>query len=99
MTDGDGARTLMLLSLRPGRSCAILAHLFPYICCASWMMRSSSSVHGSLLMEGSSMLKYRVRHCFPVRRVAPSRKFSSLATTVQDLVPCCCWSLDCGSVR
>jgi hypothetical protein len=40
------------LSVRPGRSLAISAHLFPKVACASRIIRSSSAVHGSFLIPG-----------------------------------------------
>ena len=43
---------LMALSVLPGRSFAISAHLLPKLLCASRIVRSSSSVHGVFLMSG-----------------------------------------------
>jgi hypothetical protein len=40
------------LSVRPGRSLAISAHLFPKVACAWRIIRSSSAVHGSFLIPG-----------------------------------------------
>ena len=40
------------LSVRPGRSFAISAHLFPILPWRSWMEASSSSVQGDLLIPG-----------------------------------------------
>jgi len=47
---------LMLLSVRPGRWGAILAHLLPYVSCCSARMRSSSALHSPFFMEGSRWL-------------------------------------------
>ncbi len=53
----------------PGRSLAIMAHLFPRRACASTMIRSSSAVHCSLRTAGLSWLCQRSRHCLPIRPV------------------------------
>lgn len=45
---------LMELSVLPGSSLAISVHRLPYLRCAIEMCLSSSSVHGSFLMAGSS---------------------------------------------
>ena len=55
------------LSVRPGNSFAISAHLFPNVACASRIIRSSSCVHGSFLMPGCKWLCHRSRHCLPIR--------------------------------
>lgn len=47
---------LIALSVRPGRSLAIDAHLLPCTACARRMVRSSSSVKGSLHTSGLSWL-------------------------------------------
>jgi hypothetical protein len=47
---------LMALSVRPGRSLAISAHLGPVVWIADRMARSSSSVHGPFWMLGSRWL-------------------------------------------
>mmetsp|Transcript_43881 Transcript_43881/g.133651 ORF Transcript_43881/g.133651 Transcript_43881/m.133651 type:complete len:230 (-) Transcript_43881:296-985(-) len=58
---------LMALSVRPGRCFAISAHLFPRDSWFSIMIRSSSSIHGFLLMSGLRWLCHLSRHCFPIR--------------------------------
>ena len=58
---------LMALSGRPTRRLAMAAHLFPSSLCASMMIWSSSSVHGSFDIDGSRWLCHRSRHCFPTR--------------------------------
>ena len=58
---------LIALSVRPGRCLAISAHLFPCSLCARCRVSSSSSVHGSFLIDGSSWLCQRSRHCLPLR--------------------------------
>mmetsp|Transcript_31164 Transcript_31164/g.72864 ORF Transcript_31164/g.72864 Transcript_31164/m.72864 type:complete len:350 (-) Transcript_31164:914-1963(-) len=73
---------LMALSVRPGRSLAISAHLFWRVECASMSRRSSSDDHRSFLTLGSSWLCHRSRICLPVR---PGRW---TASADQDLRPC-----------
>ncbi len=72
----------LTLSVRPGRSLAISVHLFPYISCAWTIPRSSSSVHGPLLMCGSSWFLYLSRHCLPLRCC------SRFPIRDHDFVPC-----------
>lgn len=57
---------LIALSVRPGRSLAISAHLLPSCLCASISMLSSSSDHASFLIEGLRWLCHRSRHCLPI---------------------------------
>ncbi len=49
---------LMLLSVRPGSICAILAHLLGCCPCSASSSRSSSRDHGSWLMPGSRWLHH-----------------------------------------
>mmetsp|Transcript_3011 Transcript_3011/g.5756 ORF Transcript_3011/g.5756 Transcript_3011/m.5756 type:complete len:237 (+) Transcript_3011:103-813(+) len=77
---------LMALSVRPGRSFAISAHLLPTRCWASYMYFSSSSVHGSFLMSGSRWFSHLVLHCFPDLRI-PDVWERVEATTDHFLVP------------
>ena len=51
---------LIVLSVRPGRRLAILAHLLPRSECASRRIWSSSSVHGVFLIAGLRWL-YHLR--------------------------------------
>ena len=51
----------------PGRNLAISVHLLPRHFCALHIARSSSGVHGSRLMVGSSWFLKRSRHCLPLR--------------------------------
>jgi hypothetical protein len=55
----------MLLSVRPGSSLAICAHLLPTRLCCSMMMARSSSVNGSFLTPGASWLNQRSRQLLP----------------------------------
>ena len=73
---------LIALSVRPGSSFAISAHLLPHSRHAVTITASSASVHGPLLMSAHKWLCHRSRHCFP------SRPFSASAITVHDLAPC-----------
>lgn len=57
---------LIALSVRPGRSLAISAHLLPSCLCASINMLSSSSDHASFLIEGLRWLCHRSLHCLPI---------------------------------
>mmetsp|Transcript_20147 Transcript_20147/g.39110 ORF Transcript_20147/g.39110 Transcript_20147/m.39110 type:complete len:230 (+) Transcript_20147:99-788(+) len=84
-------RFLMALSVRPGTSLAISAHLLPWIFCASMISRSSSLVHGPFIMFGSNWLCHRSRICLPVRL----GKYD--ATSTQLLSPCFSTSLRTSS--
>lgn len=57
---------LMALSVRPGKSFAILAHWFPTRLCASTMTLSSSSVQAVFFMPGFRWLCHLSRHCLPI---------------------------------
>mmetsp|Transcript_34300 Transcript_34300/g.80909 ORF Transcript_34300/g.80909 Transcript_34300/m.80909 type:complete len:221 (-) Transcript_34300:645-1307(-) len=57
----------MALSVRPGSSRAISAHLFWNLACASMRIWSSSADHASFLTLGSSWLCHRSRICLPLR--------------------------------
>jgi hypothetical protein len=58
---------LMWLSVLPGRSLLINAHLLPYMRYAWINVISSSSVHLSFLMSGFRWLCHLSLHCFPIR--------------------------------
>ena len=58
-----GQRTLIELSVRPGRSLAISAQRLPRRRCARRMISSSSADHASLQIEGLRWLCQRSRHC------------------------------------
>src|SRR5262249_5834695 len=55
------------LSVRPGSSLAISAHLFPSRPWASTRIASSSPVQLALLIDGLRWLCQRSRHCLPMR--------------------------------
>mmetsp|Transcript_4754 Transcript_4754/g.14192 ORF Transcript_4754/g.14192 Transcript_4754/m.14192 type:complete len:269 (-) Transcript_4754:195-1001(-) len=57
---------LMALSVLPGRSFEISAHLFPCFLCASIRVLSSSMLQGSCLMSGFRWLCHLSLHCLPI---------------------------------
>mmetsp|Transcript_8411 Transcript_8411/g.7536 ORF Transcript_8411/g.7536 Transcript_8411/m.7536 type:complete len:232 (-) Transcript_8411:249-944(-) len=72
---------LIALSVLPGNSLAISAHLLPLTLCSSIIILSSSSVHGDLLISGFKWLYHLSRHCFP------NRPFSCRAMNDQLFTP------------
>jgi len=56
---------LTALSVRPGNSLAIMAHLFPWTLWDAISLSSSSSVNGLLLIRGSNWLNHLSRQLFP----------------------------------
>lgn len=57
------------LSVLPGKSLAIMAHLLPYILCAVISLSSSSSEKDLLLILGSSWLNHLNLQLFPATRI------------------------------
>ena len=57
---------LIELSVLPGNSFAISAHLFPTLQCSLSMILSSSCVHFDRLMSGFRWLCHLSRHCLPI---------------------------------
>ena len=72
----------MVLSVRPGKCSAILAHWFPISAWSLTIVRSSSSVHAPFLILGWRWLWYLSRHCFP------ERSGMKVATRIQSFDPC-----------
>jgi hypothetical protein len=58
---------LMVLSVRPGISWVIMAHLLPSTVCARKSTHSSELDHWFLLMLGLRWLNHLSRHCLPIR--------------------------------
>jgi hypothetical protein len=63
---------LTALSVRPGRSFAMTAHLLPCAACALIMTASSHWEKGSFLTSGFSWLHQRRRHDLPERPRMPA---------------------------
>ncbi|KAG9453526.1 hypothetical protein H6P81_006430 [Aristolochia fimbriata] len=74
---------LMALSVRPGRSLAMAAHLFPWAAWAEMITSSSSSEKGRCCTEGLNWLHHRSRHDFPDLPGTPA------LIADQFLGPCC----------
>lgn len=70
------------LSVRPGSSWAIFAHLFPHSLRFSMIILSSCSVHGECERVGDKLFTQRSRHCLP------RRPGSKAARSVQLCGPC-----------
>mmetsp|Transcript_21215 Transcript_21215/g.54330 ORF Transcript_21215/g.54330 Transcript_21215/m.54330 type:complete len:259 (-) Transcript_21215:176-952(-) len=64
-------RFLMALSVRPGMSLTMSAHLVPCAATASMMARSSSGLKLSVFTSGHRWLCQRSRHCLPTRLGMP----------------------------
>mmetsp|Transcript_8757 Transcript_8757/g.27184 ORF Transcript_8757/g.27184 Transcript_8757/m.27184 type:complete len:439 (-) Transcript_8757:648-1964(-) len=73
---------LIAFSVRPGRSFAISAHLFPIRAWPATRVRSSSASHSSRRISGLRWLCQRSRHCLP------TRPRSDAAITDQHFCPC-----------